>query len=237
MFLSKNLDHYLSLYDNIIILDDFNMKPVDTCMNMNMNMYGLNNLVKEPTCYKNVNNPSCIDLILTNRSKSFQKTTAIETGLSDFHKMTITIMKAVFKKKKPKIIQYREYTKFSNTVFRSELMELLYIHDVNNIHYNDFDNLVMGSLNTYAPIKYKHIRTNEAPFMNNEFKKAIMVRSKLKNIYNRGKGVPAHNVYKKQRNLCSNFLKKIKINFYSNLNPSRISNNKTFWSTMKPYIL
>ena len=98
MFLSKNLDHYLSLYDNIIILGDFNTEPVNTYMNEFMNMYGLNNLVNEPTCYQNVNNPSCIDLILTNRSKSFQKTTAIETGLSDFHKMTITIMKTVFKR-------------------------------------------------------------------------------------------------------------------------------------------
>ena len=113
-------------------------------MNEFINMYGLKNLGNEPTCYKNVNNPSCIDLILTNRSKSFQNTTAIGTGLSDFHKMTNTIMKTVFKKKKPKIIQYMDYKTFSNIVFRSELMDLLYIHNVNNIHYNDFDNLVMG---------------------------------------------------------------------------------------------
>ena len=234
MFLSQNLDHYLSLYDNIIILGDFNAEPLDTYMHEFINMYGLKNLVNEPTCYKNVNNPSCIDLILTNRPKSFQTTTAIETGLSDFHKMTITIMKTFFKKKKPKIIQYRDYKKFSNTLFRTELMELLYTHDVNNIDYNDFDNLVMGLINAYAPIKYKYIRANEAPFMNKEFKKAIMVRSKLKNIYNREKSESAHSAYKKQRNLCSNLLKKIKTKFYSNLNPSSISDNKTFWSTTKP---
>ena len=149
--------------------------------------------------------------------------------------MTITIMKTMFKKKKPKIIQYRDYKKFSNTVFRSELMESLYTQDINNIHYNDFDNLVMRILNTLAPIKYKYIRANEAPFMNKEFKKAIMDRSKLKNIYNRGKSEEARTAYKKQRNLCSNLLKKIKTNFYNTLKPSRISDNKTFWSsTMKP---
>ena len=60
MFLSKNLDHYLSLYENIIILGDFNTEHVDTYMNEFMNMYGLNNLIKEPTCYKNVNDPSLI---------------------------------------------------------------------------------------------------------------------------------------------------------------------------------
>ena len=72
-------------------------------------------------------------------------------------------------------------------MFRSELMESVCTQDINNIHYNDFDNLVMRILNTLAPIKYKYIRANEAPFMNKEFKKAIMDRSKLKNIYNRGK--------------------------------------------------
>ena len=98
MFLSKNLDYYVSLYDNIIILDDFNTEHLDPYTNEFINMYGLKNVVNEPTCYKNVSNPSCIDLILTNRPKSFQKTTALETGLSDFHKMTITIMKTMFRK-------------------------------------------------------------------------------------------------------------------------------------------
>ena len=35
----------------------------------------LDNIVKEPTCFKNPNNPSCIDLILT----YFQNTTVVET--------------------------------------------------------------------------------------------------------------------------------------------------------------
>ena len=74
---------------------------MDTYMNEFINMYGLKNIVSELTCYKNVNKPSCIDLILTNRFKSFQNTTAIETGLSDFHKMTI--MKTVFKKRNQRL--------------------------------------------------------------------------------------------------------------------------------------
>ena len=93
------------------------------------------------------------------------------------------------KKTKPKIIQYRDYKNFSNIVFRSELVDLLYIHNVNNIHYFDFDNLVTRLLNNHAPIKYKYIRANEAPFMNKEFKKVIMVRSKLKYINTIGKKV------------------------------------------------
>ena len=43
-------------------------------------------------------NPTFIDLILTNRSTYFQNTRTIETGLSDLHKMAVTVMKTNFKK-------------------------------------------------------------------------------------------------------------------------------------------
>ena len=58
--------------------------------------YNFKNLVSTATCFKNIDHPTCIDLILTNKSRSFQNTTVIETGLSDFHKLTVTIMKAIF---------------------------------------------------------------------------------------------------------------------------------------------
>ena len=77
------------------------------------------NLVKEPTCFKSLVNPSCIDLILTNRPKSFQNTLNVETGLSDFHKLTLTVLKTKFKKKPPKMITYRDFKTFSNQQFRN----------------------------------------------------------------------------------------------------------------------
>ena len=51
------------------------------------------NLVKEKTCFKNVSNPSCIDLFLTNNALSFQHTETVSTGLSDFHKLVLTVLK------------------------------------------------------------------------------------------------------------------------------------------------
>ena len=36
------------------------------------------------------------------------------TGLSDFHKMTVTVMKTTFQKLDPKIIHYRDYRKYCN---------------------------------------------------------------------------------------------------------------------------
>ena len=61
-------------------------------------------LIKESICHKNPENPSCIDLILTNNPKCFQSSRVVETGLSDFHRMRVTVMKTTFKKFQPRII-------------------------------------------------------------------------------------------------------------------------------------
>ena len=58
-------------------------------------------MTNKPTCYKDAEKPSCIDLILTNCPRSFQNSCVLETGLSDFHKMVTTIMKTT-------LIKYRD---------------------------------------------------------------------------------------------------------------------------------
>ena len=70
--------------------------------------YDLKSLIKEPTCCKKPNKPSCIDLILTNQPRSSQHSCVIETGLSDFHKMTVTVMKTFFERLQPRVVNYRD---------------------------------------------------------------------------------------------------------------------------------
>ena len=50
------------------------------------------------TCSKNPHKHSWIDLFVTNRSKSFQNSMVVETGFSDFHKVSLTSMNALMKK-------------------------------------------------------------------------------------------------------------------------------------------
>ena len=50
--------------------------------------------IKQPICFKNPSNPSCIDLFLTNNANCFQKSSGFETSLSDFHKLIVTVMKS-----------------------------------------------------------------------------------------------------------------------------------------------
>ena len=64
----------------------------------------ISSLTKEPKCYKNPHNPSCIDLVLTNSPYSFQNSSVIETGLSGFHMMTVTVTKTTYKKLKLELL-------------------------------------------------------------------------------------------------------------------------------------
>ena len=78
-------------------------------------------LKKGALCFKIPNNPSCVDLFLTNAMRGFQETQLFETGLSDFHKLLVTALKSTFPKSLPKIITYRSYKSFSNDLFRDDL--------------------------------------------------------------------------------------------------------------------
>ena len=46
---------------------------------------------------------------------------ALETWLSNFHKMTLTVIKVFYKKQKPTIITYRSYKHLSNEVFMADV--------------------------------------------------------------------------------------------------------------------
>ena len=94
--ISTALDNLSSQYENIILLGDFNVETEEKNISDFMNIYNLKSLIKEKTCYKNPERPSCIDLILTNSPRSFQNSNVFETGLSDFHKLVVTVMKQYF---------------------------------------------------------------------------------------------------------------------------------------------
>ena len=101
-------------------MGDFNVEVDNRKMEEFWKNCNLKSLIRVPTCYKNPNNSSCIDLILTNSKRSFQSFCTIETGFSNFHRMTVTVMKASLRKLKPEAIHYRNYKLFCNESYRNE---------------------------------------------------------------------------------------------------------------------
>ena len=70
----------------------------------------------------------------------FQNSNVFETGLSDFHKLTTTVLKQYFPKLKPKVVNYRDYRKFRNDGFRAQRDCEILKYDINNMEYQHFHN-------------------------------------------------------------------------------------------------
>ena len=66
-------------------------------------------------------------------------------------------------------------------------------------------------------------------------RKAIMHRSRLKNMYIRKRNDKDWEVYKKQRNFCVDLLRKTKTRYFKNLKFKELPNYGKFWKTIKPY--
>ena len=147
----NTLDKLLVGYDNILILGDFNSSLAEPTMKDSCETDNLGNLIKEPTCYKNASNPSSMDVMLTNRENSFHNSVAIETGLSNYHKMIISILKTLFKKKEPVKTNYRSYKKFNEADFRKDLSNSLQNYNHETMEYETFNEIFMKVLDSYAP--------------------------------------------------------------------------------------
>ena len=70
--IGQNLDNYSSKYDNFIILGDLNSEPTESSIRNFCEICSCKNLIRDNTCFKYPSKPSCIDLIITSRPKSFQ---------------------------------------------------------------------------------------------------------------------------------------------------------------------
>ena len=226
----RNLDSQPGQYENFILTRDFNVEPNDATMKNFCQIYGCKNIVKDKTCFKNPINPTCIDLIITNRPKPFQEYEVIENGLSHFHKMSLTVMKVFYNKLKPKIIQYRKYKGFSNEAFMHELESALAIFS--QISFGPFKSTVDSILQKHAPIKKRYVRANPASFINDKIHKEVMRRS-LRNKFIDSKTDADRIAYNKQRNYCVSLIRKEKKAYCSNLNIRDVTDNKSFWRKVK----
>ena len=76
-----------------------------------LEVQGFKNIVKNPTCFKSINN-TLIDLVLTNLHKHFKN-----VQLSDFHRLVCWSTKLHAPLKINRMITYRSYKKFDEASF------------------------------------------------------------------------------------------------------------------------
>ena len=172
--------------------------------------FNLENLIDEAPCFKGL--PSCVDLIITNRKSYFKNTCVTTTGMSDFHKLTAVSLKSQILKAPAKRKFYRNYKNFDQDNFNKDLK--LKLDSLEELDYLLFENTFIDVLNTHASIKTKTIRANSHQFMTKAFRKAVMTRPSLKNIYLKCQNEENWVSYKRQRNFCTNLHRKTKQNIF-----------------------
>ena len=224
------LDVYSSRFDKFLLAGDFNTQEDDDTLDEFLEDYHARNLVKDPTCFKSPENPSCIDLFITNSYLSFQKTTTVSTGLSDFHKMTVTVLKTTFPKAKPRIITYR--TPYDPQDLANALVENL--GRMNGNTYEEFEDAVTLSYDSVSDKKSKTLRANDKDFVTGEMRKAIMKRSQLENKKFKHGTEEATQAFKKHKNYCNRLRKRTRKDFYDKLDVKKITDNTKFWDTVCP---
>ena len=98
--------------------------------------------------------------------------------------------------------------------------------------YASFTKIFIDTLNKHAPIKKKYILANYANFVTKALRKAIMLRSRLRNIFLKEKSLESKKAYNKQRHICVKMVKRAKKEHYKNIILTEITGNKKFWKTV-----
>ena len=147
-----------------------------------------------------------------------------ETGISDHHKLILTVAKSGSFKGRPREKIYKSYRSFNIETFKKTFSDKLSRLESNS--YSEFEKAFMAVLNRQALLKTKFLRDNNNPFMNKELGKTIMKRSQVKIRYNKSRNYENWYLFKKQRNFCVNLLRKTKRNYFKNVKMQDITDNK-----------
>ena len=168
----------------------------------------------------------------TNRHHSFQNLCVIETGLSDFHKMAVTVLRSFLKKVETKVIFYRDEKNFTNDNYWLLIEELSgNLNIANNTALDSFWDICREALNKTAPLKQKFVTANNSPTI----LRAIMKGTRLRNRFLKDMSYSNRLAYNTQPNYCVSLVREAKKSYYSNHYYKKIVDNKTLWKTIKPY--
>ena len=97
---------------------------------------------------------------MSSRQNCFQHSCTYETGITGFHKITLTVLKTLIKNQKAKVVKCRNYKSY-NLVFREELRKKLSSSLIDDKKLNKFLEFSQSVLNNHESVKHKFDRTNQ----------------------------------------------------------------------------
>jgi hypothetical protein len=239
--MSQILDVCLTECKSYYIMGDINIdfKCLPNDMSSFLSSYNLVNVIKTPTCHKNSDNPSLIDVIITNTPERIACHLNTFVGVSDFHNLICASTKLHAPKILARKIMYRSYKNFDIETYENDLYNTPF--QICNI-FDDVDDamwchnvLLNGVINQHAPLKKKLLKRPQVPYMNSSLRKAVNCKAMLRRKYFKNRCNSTWEKYKNQRNYVTR-LKRLSIKNYFDKKCSTTSNSKDFWTTVRPFI-
>ena len=202
-------------------------------------VFGLTNLVKEPTCFKG-DTPTLVDVFLTNRPKCFSGVINVDIGTSDFHNYVGVVSRAFAPRQIRRKITYRSMKNFQEDAFRAACDNIPFhvsnvFEDIDDIYWAH-SQVFLSVLNEHAPLKTKWIKKEQVPYMNSELRKAIHQRNMWRNKHfkNKRDKLARQNYVKLRSNVVK--LKKRSIQTYFDRKCNTQFGGKDFYKTVKLFL-
>ncbi len=225
------------------ILGDINVDFLQhvTPLQDELDVFDLQNLVKGPTCFKNPENPTSVDVILTTCPRRVASSQNTNIGVSDHHNIVMGSTKMYASRCVKRHITYRSYRHFEEDKFLDDLICAPFqvsqvFDDINDqlwFHNKLFDNVI----NEHAPLKSRIVKSRQLPYMNGELRRAINVKGMLKRKKDRYPTKENKERFKRQNNHVT-ALKRISLKKYFDEKCSKFNNKNPgqFWDTVKPFL-
>ena len=239
--LSKMLDKFLTEVRSVFIVGDINIDMQCTPKPFSdfLNMYNLVNVVDKPTCFKSVENPSLIDVVLTNTPKRLASHLNACIGVSDHHNIICAATRGHLRRNHQRNIQYRSMKNFNADHFNVDVANIPFqvceiFDDPDDVMWS-YNKLLLNVIDEHAPIKRKVLKKPQVKFMNGALRKAINVKGMLKRKYNKFKDNQSWSLFRTQRNLVTSMKRKSMENYF-NQRCNNANNPKSFWKTVRPFM-
>ena len=175
----KLMENIWTKFSNIVLLEDLNTNLLqdergDTSYEGNkmkgiLEQFNMKNVVKGPTRITN-HSKTLIDLIVTNRKDLVKQKSTCPLGISD-HDMIYANLSASIPRDQPKIITIRNFNKFNERNFQSDIARAPFqvcevFGDPTDVHY-EWNLLFTELCNEHTPLKQIKVRSKQ-PALDNK---------------------------------------------------------------------
>ena len=241
--IGPTLDRILSESSNVILTGDFNVDMLSKsskfrALNDVLQMYNLQNIITQGTCFKG-SNGTLLDLIIVSKPKRFGATLNFNCGLSDCHNFVLACTKLQHARFRPKLVTYRSYKKFNEENFKYDIScipyQILDVFDNVDEKFWCYNKLIMNVIDDHAPLKKKYLKKPNAPQMNGGLRKAIFKKRMAYNRYRKYRDTVSWENYRKARNAFVN-LNRLSLRNYFQERCKGGTQSRSFWNTVRPFI-